>query len=588
MRLIRLYHTVRHLKWRQILGQLSRKGLSFRHAPSRWKRYKTPLFPGVAIKLDRQPLTANPGQNSQAHILDGRFEFLNQQVALKFPPEWIPPASTGKLWSYNLHYFDWIHTLPYQQAKKVTLDWIQKNPPEKGSLSWDPYPTSLRVLNWALYFFIRYDEETNRDKTVESQIWKSLAQQTEYLSKNLETHLLGNHILENATTLAFVGTLFNGETAKSWKNIGLKELSIQIPEQILPDGLHFELSPMYHLRAVYLLGLLEFLGTAELSALVTSHLVRSVSALEKVLHPDGDIALLNDSAFGIYHEPNILMHFAASVLATNSSENNHVQRVEVPQAPPQEPGPWSLSSAGYYGYRDDHKNYIICDAGPIGPDYIPGHAHADVFTYELSLKGCRVIVDTGNFEYIETRARSQSRSTRAHNTVEINGLNQCEMWGAFRVGRRVQPEQLQFDSSDSGFQLSASYRGVCKSQGNAIHRREFEVSLPFQIKISDQISADVPVEAKTYIHLSPECSIIHWGKQDTTIQYQKGFFSIRFQGSGQLSEATTNYFPKFGVALPRTTICYTTIRQQSKTAYTILPIEQPDTDQQAFAPDCSK
>jgi uncharacterized heparinase superfamily protein len=419
-------------------------------------------------------------------------------------------------------------------------------------------------LNWALYFFISHDEQTNLDHDFRSRIWTNLAQQTEYLSRNLETHLLGNHILENAVTLAFLGTLFKGEIAQNWKRIGYRELSAQIPEQILPDGLHFEASPMYHLRVVYLLSLLQSLGESDLKSLTTAPLASSVKALKDVLHPDGNIALLNDSAIGIYHDPKTLLNFADSALAQH-------QEPEQTTHSPRHSGSWSLESSGYYGYRDDSGNYIICDAGPIGPDYIPGHAHADIFTYELSLKGCRVIGDTGNFDYLESPSRSLSRSTRAHNTVEIDGTDQCDMWGTFRVGQRVSPREVQFEPKPLGFRLSASHEGYNRHPMRAIHKRAFEVSHPFRIRITDEVSASNPVSARTYIHLTPECSIIRFEEQEVIVQYPKGTFSIRFQGQGRLTKASTNYFPEFGVTLPRTTICYTTTNRHSVTSHTITP-----------------
>ena len=564
MRPVRLYHTIRHLKWRQILGQFSRRVFSFRHDPSRWNRYLPPPFAGTAIKVGSSPLAPNVGRNSHSRISEGEFEFLNKPLNLGFPPTWIPPTSAGKLWHYNLHYFDWIHTLPFENAKQVTLNWIESNAPRKKAVSWDPYPTSLRCLNWALYFFIYHDEQTNTDRDFRSRIWASLAQQTEYLSRNLETHLLGNHILENAVTLAFLGTLFNGETAQNWKRIGHRELSIQIPDQILPDGLHFEASPMYHLRVVYLLSLLQSLDTNDFKPLITTPLANGVIALEHVLHPDDNIALLNDSAISVYHDPKTLLKFAGSALAKH-------RELEQTTASPPSLGSWSLENSGYYGYRDESENYIICDAGPIGPDYIPGHAHADMFTYELSLKGCRVIVDTGNFDYLESPARSLSRSTRAHNTVEIDGLDQCDMWGAFRVGRRASPIDVQFEAKPLGFRLSASHKGYDRPPIRAIHKRTFEVSHPFQIRIADEVSAANTVNVRTYIHLTPECSIIQFGEHEAIVQFPKGTFSIRFQGQGKLTMTTTDYYPEFGVTVPRKTICYTTKNRHSITSHTITP-----------------
>ena len=75
------------------------------------------------------------------------------------------------------------------------------------------------------------------------------------------------------------------------------------------------------------------------------------------------------------------------------------------------------------------------DVGEIGPDYQPGHAHADFLAIELSLDGARFIVDGGVKEYAEGPDRAWSRSVQAHSTVFVEGEEPLELWGAFRVGQ---------------------------------------------------------------------------------------------------------------------------------------------------------
>src|SRR5205085_8722772 len=115
--------------------------------------------------------------------------------------------------------------------------WIDENPPAVG-VGWEPYPTSLRIVNW-----IKWALAGNRmnDKAI-----ASLAVQVRFLSQNLEQHLLGNHLLANAKALVFAGLFFEGDEAVSWLRTGLRLLAREIPEQVLPDGGHFERSPMYH------------------------------------------------------------------------------------------------------------------------------------------------------------------------------------------------------------------------------------------------------------------------------------------------------------------------------------------------------
>jgi hypothetical protein len=143
-------------------------------------------------------------------------------------------------------------------------------------------------------------------------------------------------------------------------------------------------------------------GNEQLRQLVEQPLGRTVRAMDYLCHPDGGIGLLNGSAFGIYNEPDDLRSFCSGLPGM------------VPPLPPMLEGCFALPDAGYYGWRDQEGNYIICDFGRIGPDYIPAHAHADMFNFELSLSGQRVIVDTGVHDYEISETRRYCRSTAAH------------------------------------------------------------------------------------------------------------------------------------------------------------------------------
>ena len=82
-------------------------------------------------------------------------------------------------------------------------------------------------------------------------------------------------------------------------------------------------------------------------------------------------------------------------------------------------------------------NKLIFDAAAVGPDYIPGHAHADTLSFELSIGRERVFVNTGTSQYGSNLARHSERRTAAHNTVEVNNADSSEVWSSFRVGNRA-------------------------------------------------------------------------------------------------------------------------------------------------------
>ena len=468
--------------------------------------------------------------NNTKNILKGYFTFLNQKIYLGCPPDW-NSKGMSKLWFYNLHYFDYIWTLNYHESKKLVLDWIEKYPLNKNTAGWEPYPVSLRLMNWCCVFFYKFLEQTESDSLMLERIWKSIYIQAEWLFRHIETHLLGNHLLENAAALLFAGSCFDGDAAKRWFLKGREILKNEISEQILPDGMHFERSSMYHLRIAYLFANLLNIDKAELNCIIEPHFENMLEAIRKITHPDGDISLLNDSAFKIYNAPEQLLKYAGNNSYSDISQT----------------GTFVLPQAGYFGFRGEDGTYIICDAGVIGPDYIPGHSHADIFSFELSLKGHRVIVDSGVYDYEIGKMREYCRSTKAHNTIEIDGQDQCEMWGAFRVAKRGRPFNIEWKPSVNGFQLSAAHDGYKRLKGNPLHCREFIWDKTGFLSVRDRVTSSFRNDIKSRIHLHPDCQICEINKNTAWIKYPVGEIRITFYGPGRLTVDDSFYCPEFGV-----------------------------------------
>ena len=69
----------------------------------------------------------------------------------------------------------------------------------------------------------------------------------------------------------------------------------------------------------------------------------------------------------------------------------------------------------------------------MGPDYIPGHAHADTLSFELSIGAQRVFVNSGTSEYGLSPKRLNQRKTAAHNTVEVDGKDSSQVWSGLEL-----------------------------------------------------------------------------------------------------------------------------------------------------------
>src|SRR6266480_455096 len=204
----RLFHTVRHLRPVQIYDRarrVHRRGVSLRQAPSR----------SAAGGAWQQSLQCKPPE-----LGPNRFAFLNQESELS---GWNDPG-ISRLWLYNLHYFS-------SPNASLIQRWIDGNPVGYGA-GWEPYPLSLRIVNWIKWEF--------NGGLLDSNAVNSLASQARYLFRTLEYHLLGNHLFANAKALVFAGTFFEGPEAARWLAKGLSILEDEVQEQILSDGGHFE------------------------------------------------------------------------------------------------------------------------------------------------------------------------------------------------------------------------------------------------------------------------------------------------------------------------------------------------------------
>lgn len=473
---------------------------------------------------------------------ENSFRFLDHEHSLPDTGGW-NEQKLGKLWLYNLHYFD---DLNGQEADTRFLwhhalinRWIKENPPCAGN-GWEPYPTSLRIVNWIKWLLA--------GNTPVPGMLSSLVVQVDWLSKRIEWHLLGNHLFVNAKALVFAGCFLDGGEAASWLRAGISILKKEIPEQILPDGAQFERSTMYHALAVEdmldLLNILRFLiSSPDVSPNQHSNPIMSTRiAIEQRLpsmlrwmnvmrHPDGGIGLFNDAAFGIAPSCEELISYAARLGIKPARIENNTSI--------------TLQDSGYVCLSNSIA-YILFDVAPIGPDYLPGHAHADTLSLEMSLFGQRVFVNSGTSEYGISDERHRQRSTAAHNTLEINGENSSEVWSGFRVARRAYPYNQSFETQGDMQCASAWHSGYKRLSPPVAVGRKITLRRNL-LEIEDLIEGQCKYAiARFYCHPDIVAKIVSEGlillklKEGQTV-------SLTVEGGEKVTVESSTWHPKFGV-----------------------------------------
>lgn len=464
-------------------------------------------------------------------IGEDAFVFLNESRSIANKAAWNDPA-VEKLWLYNLHYFDDLNAVgaANRREQHVCLieRWIDENPPGSGN-GWEPYPISLRIVNWIKWAL--------GGGALPSRAIASLAIQTRFLCQRLELHLLGNHLLANAKALIFSGAFFKQEEAEEWLARGLVILRRELPEQILADGGHFELSPMYH--GIILEDLLDIENLAKaygLGAIIKTETVAKMRHwLAAMSHPDGEIAFFNDSAFGI--APNL------------TESNEYAERLKHPVQKAPSDGVLCLAESGYV--RLQHGDAVLMvDAAPIGPSYLPGHAHADTLSFELSLHGQRVMVNSGTSCYGSGLERQRQRGTAAHNTLIVDGKDSSEVWGGFRVARRAQVQSWDIEETAGGIRVEADHDGYQRLSGCNLHRRSWLIN-DGSLVIEDEVTGMFD-RAEIRFHLHPDIVVSEASVGRVSLRLPDGqIVEVVIHGGNVFFEQTT-WHPYFGVSTPNT------------------------------------
>jgi uncharacterized heparinase superfamily protein len=484
--LSRYVRTVRHLKAEQIVYRILRRIFPTGRIP--------PFSEEIGL---RDNVRMTPGVSSGvAPREENSFSFLN--VDKRFPPDsmdWASPEMS-KLWRYNLHYFNFLHEKGRSSKSKSFLinDWITENPQGTAD-SWEPFPVSLRIVNWIRYFL-----SPEAQVKIYRRWLLSLYEQSLWLEKNIEYHLLANHLFKNGKALFFAGLFFIGPDADRWLNKGMNIICSQIEEQVLPDGGHFERSPMYH--AMILEDCLDLLNICQ--GLTSQRFIGFIDQLHgKTLlmanfllgmtHPDGDIALFNDAAFGIEAPPNELVEYLERLSGIRVSYHDGPCR--------------SFPDSGYFVMSPTPHDRLIIDCGPVGPDYQPGHSHCDTLSFELSLKGRRVIVDSGCGEYLDGEIRRYNRGNSGHNTLTIDSENQSEVWGAHRCGRRARPLYATLEEMPGGMlRFMGAHDGYRHLTCGPVHKRTISW-FSDTMTIDDMVTGEGRHDIELRLHINPELRV---------------------------------------------------------------------------------
>ncbi|HEX4071643.1 MAG TPA: alginate lyase family protein [Planctomycetaceae bacterium] len=481
----RLIRTIRHLRPSQIywrgrytVQRRARRAWGARSGPAISLNGSVPRlrddFPTDAILFDDTPLDPT----LVAQLSAGQFVHLNTLRDLGRPPDWLfGKIDHDRLWTVTLHYHRWAYDLARLAAAndstaeeagrlfvEFVSDWIGRSDlaaAGAAELAWNAYATATRIGWWIRAAVLLGAEWWSNRGDFDRSFLSSLWRQAEYLAGNIEWDLRGNHLLRDAVGLAFAGRFFDGPHAKKWLCAATDLAQSQLVEQVLDDGGHFERTPLYHLKVMEdFFALSRLIEDEGVRHSLESTVLRMAEFLRWVRHPDGDILLFNDAALDDEMPPDAMFRLL--------EQSGHSIDATLPQ------GGRHFAQTGLAVWHGSPWSVFI-DVGLIGPDYQPGHGHADSLTLECSFDGERLFVDPGTHSYDRDERRAYDRSTAAHNTICVDGTDSSEVWHIFRVGRRARARDVDVRIEQDGFDASAAHDGYAHLAG-VIHRRQVQLA----------------------------------------------------------------------------------------------------------------
>jgi len=459
--------------------------------------------------------------------------FLGQEVAFEGGIDW-RVAQAGRashLWGFHLHYHEFLEDVGDDDFQRIVLDWIEANPshaPHSRHDAWSSYALSIRVVVWMQQIARR---RAALPSAFVDAAAVSLVEQLLFLAAHLERDVRGNHLIKNLKALLFGSRCLPTAASADWGERAGSLLASELGEQILSDGLHFERSPAYHAQVFAdLLECHEVLEDGPLKRRLASELQIMAQALADTTHPDGWTSLFNDGGLHMAYAPAELLAAWEAISGQRVAPRSEVR----------------LESAGYFGVRAGN-DLLLVDAGPIAPDFLPAHGHGDILAFEWTVSGRRIAVDTGVFEYAPGARRDRSRATASHNTVTVDGADQCEFYGSFRVGRRAKVTVEHAEFRDGALDVTASHDGFRRLPGAGIHRRT--VRGRADAFVIDDFVEGRRGRADAWIVLHPDAAVTIDGRSARIVS---GGVVAELLASEPIEREPWAYWPDFGVSVPTT------------------------------------
>lgn len=542
-----------------------------------------------------------------AGILSNRFEFNSHVYQFGREVDWLNNPGSDIEWRILLHKFYYAAGLGrcFHQTGdtrysdkwvELTKSWMARVPVD--FLSSDV--TGRRIQNWifAYRYFVALTPKADIDAEFHLDFLDSIHRQVAYLRENLTP--ARNHRTLELYAIFLAAVVFpEFDSAQEWLDFSVAELLKNIQTDLLPDGVHCELSTDYHHIV-----LRNFLGIRRLAGLNGIKLPDAMDAgIKKALafcmhahKPDGYIPAISDGdsasflellrqGYALYQDPEMLY------VATAGQQG----RAPAQRCKTFTDSGYSIQRSGWGDGGDAYadERYLFFDCAPLGAG---NHGHLDVLNIEMAAYGRSLIVDPGRYTYDESgdvNWRVLFRSTRYHNTVQVDGKNQTRYAAHVRKYKIQGPEperELKCALSRPGFDY---LHGIAAShEYPVVHERKILFMAGRYWLICDVLRAEQPHDYQLRFHLdalaerrtqayaatgglrveSPNLLLLQPFAPNTELVLESGFVSPLY---GKKYPAPVVNFSRRAASCCFMTVLFPYRAEQPEVAVTRVPVHYP-------------
>ncbi|MGH8246745.1 MAG: alginate lyase family protein, partial [Gammaproteobacteria bacterium] len=415
--------------------------------------------------------------------------------------------------------------------------WIQQNPKSLG-INWQSsLEIGLRAISWIWTLFFLLPSKS-LDERAARRISRSLFAQLDHVYRYPSIFSSPNtHLIGEAAALFMAGVLFSElKRGAAWREMGASLLVQEMERQVLSAGIHAEFSPYYHCYALdfYLQALA--LARRNRIALPDSVWSRSGRMLDFLMHvtrPDGSIPLIGDDdggralALGRTDYGTFRDALCTGALLLGRPDFKHQAgefceetlwllgeeawtrfgsmrgvapsgRVEVYRA-----AGYLIHRSGW-GKEDSHLVFKCGGFGTLGG----GHSHADALSLVLFAGSKELLVDPGAYVYnCAPDWRAFFRSTRAHNTVVVDEMDQSEAGGTFGWYTRAVSREMKHRVFSEGVYAEGEHDGYGRLPGGIIHTRRVLSLASGCAIVVDECRGEGEHRYDLYHHFCPEAEL---------------------------------------------------------------------------------